>query len=234
MADHGSFIFSLYFRFPNIRHFGLALKIVRGQYTRADEPGDLTHFQALSAALSGTVGVGNIAGVAVAISIGGPGAMFWMILAGFLGMATKMVECTLGVAYRRINADGTVSGGPMHYIHKGLAERGLAKLGPFLATLFAVFGTGASITLFQVNQAFTQFSEVTGMQDGLAFGMGIAFAVGLVIIAGVRMIGVVAQALVPLMAFIYLVAGFISSVCTSNRCRQRLPASLLKPSHRKG
>ena len=204
-----SFIFSLYFRFPNIRHFGLALKIVRGQYTRADEPGDLTHFQALSAALSGTVGVGNIAGVAVAISIGGPGAMFWMILAGFLGMATKMVECTLGVAYRRINADGTVSGGPMHYIHKGLAERGLARLGPFLATLFAVFGTGASITLFQVNQAFTQFSEVTGMQDGLAFGMGIAFAVGLVIIAGVRVIGVVAQALVPLMAFIYLVAGFI-------------------------
>lgn len=102
------FIFSLYFRFPNIRHFGLALKIVRGQYTRANEPGDLTHFQALSAALSGTVGVGNIAGVAVAISIGGPGAMFWMILAGFLGMATKMVECTLGVTYRRINADGTV------------------------------------------------------------------------------------------------------------------------------
>lgn len=203
------FIFSLYFRFPNIRYFGLALKIVRGKYTRADEPGDLTHFQALSAALSGTVGLGNIAGVAVAISIGGPGAMFWMILAGLLGMATKMVECTLGVAYRRINADGTVSGGPMHYIHKGLAERGFAKLGPVLATLFAVFGVGASVTLFQVNQAFTQFSEATGFQDGLAFGIVIAFAVGLVIIAGVRVIGVVAQALVPLMAFIYLAAGVI-------------------------
>lgn len=203
------FIFSLYFRFPNIRYFGLALKIVRGQYTRADEPGDLTHFQALSAALSGTVGIGNIAGVAVAISIGGPGAMFWMILAGLLGMTTKMVECTLGVAYRRFNADGTVSGGPMHYIHKGLAERGLARLGPALATLFAVFGIGASLTLFQVNQAFTQFSEATGFRDGLVFGIVIAFAVGLVIIAGVRVIGVVAQTLVPLMAFIYLAAGFI-------------------------
>lgn len=203
------FIFSLYFRFPNIRYFGLALKIVRGQYTRTDEPGDLTHFQALSAALSGTVGIGNVAGVAVAISIGGPGAMFWMILAGFLGMATKMVECTLGVAYRRINADGTVSGGPMHYIHKGLSDLGLERLGSFLAILFAVFGIGASITLFQVNQAFTQFSEATGVQNGLAFGIIIAFAVGLVIIAGVRVIGVVAQVLVPLMAFIYLAAGFI-------------------------
>ena len=203
------FIFSLYFRFPNVRYFGLALKIVRGQYTREDEPGDLTHFQALSAALSGTVGIGNIAGVAVAISIGGPGAMFWMILAGLLGMATKMVECTLGVSYRRINADGTVSGGPMYYIRKGLAERGLARLGGFLATLFAVFGIGGSITLFQVNQAFTQFSEATGFQDGLAFGIVVAFAVGLAIIAGVRVIGVVAQTLVPLMAFIYLAAGFI-------------------------
>ena len=203
------FMFSLYFRFPNIRYFGLALKIVRGQYTRDDEPGDLTHFQALSAALSGTVGIGNIAGVAVAISIGGPGAMFWMILAGFLGMATKMVECTLGVAYRRINADGTVSGGPMYYIHKGLAERGFARLGVFLAFLFAVFGIGGSITLFQVNQAFVQFSEATGFQDGLAFGIVIAFAVGLVIIAGVRKIGLVAQTLVPLMAFVYLAAGFI-------------------------
>ena len=203
------FIFSLYFRFPSIRYFGLALKIVRGQYTRADEPGDLTHFQALSAALSGTVGVGNIAGVAVAISIGGPGAMFWMMLAGILGMATKMVECTLGVAYRQVNADGTISGGPMHYIHKGLTERGFTRLGPVLATLFSIFGIGASITLFQVNQAFTQFSEATGFQDGLAFGIVIACAVGLVIIAGVRAIGVVAQALVPLMAFVYLAAGFI-------------------------
>ena len=182
---------------------------MRGQYTRDDEPGDLTHFQALSAALSGTVGIGNIAGVAVAISIGGPGAMFWMILAGLLGMATKMVECTLGVAYRRINADGTVSGGPMYYIHKGLAERGFSRLGVFLASLFAVFGIGASITLFQVNQAFAQFSEATGFQDGLAFGVVIAFAVGLVIIAGVRKIGLVAQALVPLMTFVYLAAGFI-------------------------
>ena len=203
------FIFSWYFRFPNVRWVGLALNVVRGRYTRADEPGDLTHFQALSAALSGTVGVGNIAGVAVAISIGGPGATFWMILAGVLGMATKMVECTLGVKYRRINADGTISGGPMYYIREGFAKRGLSRSGRCLAALFAVCGLLGSLTLFQVNQAFAQFSQATGFQDGLTFGIVIAFMVGLVTIAGVRRIGAVAETIVPLMAFIYLAAGVI-------------------------
>ncbi len=203
------FIFSWYFRFPNVRLVGLALNVVRGRYTRADEPGDLTHFQALSAALSGTVGVGNIAGVAVAISIGGPGATFWMILAGLLGMATKMVECTLGVKYRRINADGTISGGPMYYIREGFAKRGLSRSGRCLAALFAVCGLLGSLTLFQVNQAFAQFSQATGFQDGLTFGIVIAFMVGLVTIAGVRRIGAVAETIVPLMAFIYLAAGVI-------------------------
>ena len=203
------FIFSWYFRFPNVRLVGLALNVVRGRYTRADEPGDLTHFQALSAALSGTVGVGNIAGVAVAISIGGPGATFWMILAGVLGMATKMVECTLGVKYRRINADGTISGGPMYYIREGFAKRGLSRSGRCLAALFAVCGLLGSLTLFQVNQAFAQFSQATGFQDGLTFGIVIAFMVGLVTIAGVRRIGAVAETIVPLMAFIYLAAGVI-------------------------
>ena len=203
------FIFSWYFRFPNVRWVGLALNVVRGRYTRADEPGDLTHFQALSAALSGTVGVGNIAGVAVAISIGGPGATFWMILAGVLGMATKMVECTLGVKYRRINADGTISGGPMYYIREGFAKRGLSRSGRYLAALFAVCGILGSPTLFQMNQAFTQFSQATGFQDGLTFGIVIAFMVGLVTIAGVRRIGAVAETIVPLMAFIYLAAGVI-------------------------
>ena len=203
------FIFSWYFRFPNVRWVGLALNVVRGRYTRADEPGDLTHFQALSAALSGTVGVGNIAGVAVAISIGGPGATFWMILAGVLGMATKMVECTLGVKYRRINADGTISGGPMYYIREGFAKRGLSRSGRCLAALFAVCGLLGSLTLFQVNQAFAQFSQATGFQDGLTFGIVIAFMVGLVTIAGVRRVGAVAETIVPLMAFIYLAAGVI-------------------------
>ena len=203
------FIFSWSFRFPNVRWLGLALNVVRGRYTRADAPGDLTHFQALSTALSGTVGIGNVAGVAIAISVGGPGATFWMILAGVLGMATKMVECTLGVKYRRINADGTVSGGPMYYIREGLAKRGLSGPGRVLAALFAVCGLLGSLTLFQVNQAFAQFSEATGFQDGLTFGMIVAVMVGLVTIAGVRGLGAVAQAIVPLMACIYLAAGFI-------------------------
>ena len=203
------FIFSWYFRFPNVRWIGLALHVVRGRYTRADAPGDLTHFQALSTALSGTVGVGNIAGVAIAISIGGPGATLWMILAGILGMATKMVECTLGVKYRRINADGTVSGGPMYYIREGFAARGLSRSGRGLAALFAVCGVVGSLTLFQMNQAFAQFAQATGFQDGLTFGMVMAFMVGLVTIAGVRRIGAVAETIVPLMAFIYLAAGAI-------------------------
>ncbi|MGH3450289.1 MAG: alanine:cation symporter family protein, partial [Haloechinothrix sp.] len=113
------FVFTLYFGFIQFRGFRLATEVVRGKYTRDDEPGEINHFQALSSAVSGTVGLGNIAGVGVAVTIGGAGATFWMILAGLLGMCTKFVECTLGVKYREIHPDGTVSGGPMHYLRKG-------------------------------------------------------------------------------------------------------------------
>ena len=159
--------FTLYFRFINLRAFRHGFQLVRGDYNDPDAAGEVTHFQALSTALSGTVGLGNIAGVAIAVSLGGPGATFWMILAGFLGMSSKFVECTLGVKYRNEYPDGTVSGGPMYYLSKGLAERGpgFAKFGKVLAVLFAIFCVGGSFgggNMFQANQSFAQLVNVTG------------------------------------------------------------------------
>ena len=138
---------TLYFRFINFRAFGLAIRTVRGKYTPKDAPGQITHFQALSAALSATVGLGNIAGVAVAIGIGGPGATFWMIVMGFLGMTTKFCECTLGVKYRRIDDEGKVHGGPMYYLTRGFKERGLGRLGKILGVFFAVMCIGGAFGL---------------------------------------------------------------------------------------
>ncbi|MBL4657778.1 MAG: sodium:alanine symporter family protein, partial [Flavobacteriales bacterium] len=152
----GAIFFTIYMKFINIKGFKLAINLVRGVYTDPNEKGEVSHFQALTAALSATVGLGNIAGVAIAISLGGPGATFWMILAGLLGMSTKFVECTLGVKYRIFNKDGSVSGGPMYYLSQGLAKRGegWGKLGKVLAAFFAVMCIGGSIgggNMFQVN-----------------------------------------------------------------------------------
>ena len=151
-------LFTFYFRFINFRAFKHGFQLVRGDYTDPLAAGEVTHFQALATALSGTVGLGNIAGVAVAVSLGGPGATFWMILAGLLGMSSKFVECTLGVKYRNEYTDGTVSGGPMYYLSKGLAERSdkLRLLGKVLAVLFAIFCVGGSFgggNMFQANQS---------------------------------------------------------------------------------
>ncbi|NIP17583.1 MAG: alanine glycine permease, partial [Xanthomonadales bacterium] len=137
-------IFTFYFKFINLRAFKHGFQLVRGDYNDPNAAGEVTHFQALATALSGTVGLGNIAGVAVAVSLGGPGATFWMILAGLLGMSSKFTECTLGVKYRNEYEDGTVSGGPMYYLTKGLKERGFPKLGKVLAVLFAIFCIGGS------------------------------------------------------------------------------------------
>jgi AGCS family alanine or glycine:cation symporter len=211
-------IFTVYFRFINIRAFKHGFQLVRGDYHDPEAAGEVTHFQALATALSGTVGLGNIAGVAVAVSLGGPGATFWMILAGFLGMSSKFTECTLGVKYRDEHADGTVSGGPMYYLTKGLAERGpgFAKFGKLLAVLFAIFCIGGSFgggNMFQANQSFAQLVNVTGgdaswMADkGWLFGLVIATLVGLVIIGGIKGIARVTSKIVPFMAIIYVVAG---------------------------
>lgn len=213
-------LFTFYFRFVNLRALRHAVQLVRGDYNNPAAAGEVTHFQALATALSGTVGLGNIAGVAVAVSLGGPGATFWMIVAGFLGMSSKFVECTLGVRYRNEYANGTVSGGPMYYLSKGLAERSpkLKVLGKILAVMFAVFCIGGSFgggNMFQANQSFKQVVAVTGgdaswMADkGWLFGTVIAILVGLVIIGGIRGIARVTSKLVPFMALIYVTAGIV-------------------------
>ncbi|MFE6999842.1 alanine/glycine:cation symporter family protein [Streptomyces griseus] len=216
-------VFTGWFGFVQLRKFRLAVDVVRGKYDDTDSAGEVNHFQALTAAVSGTVGLGNIAGVAVAVSIGGAGATFWMILCGLLGMATKFVEVTLGVKYREVHSDGTVSGGPMHYLPKGLAERFgkngkafgkvLAVLASIMILFFGLFGGN----LFQVNQSYAQLVSVTGGEDGamgssagaLLFGILVAALVGIVLLGGIRSIASVTSRLIPAMAGIYIVACLV-------------------------
>lgn len=207
-------IFTLTFRFVNVRYFSLAIKTIQGKFSSPTDKGEVTHFQALTAALSGTVGLGNIAGVAVAIQIGGPGATFWMIVAGILGMSSKFVECTLGVKYRNIDPDGRVLGGPMLYLEKGFKERGLGALGKILAVSFSVFCIGGAIgggNMFQVNAAYSQFSSQTGLlvDQGWIFGLILAVLVGLVIIGGIRSIARTTAKIVPFMCGIYLLGALV-------------------------
>ena len=209
--------FTVYLRGFQFRAFPQAYRLIRGDYNEPRDAGEVTHFQALATALSGTVGLGNIAGVAVAISLGGPGATFWMIVAGLVGMCTKGVECTLGVKYRSVYPDGRVSGGPMYYLSKGLAERGMGRLGKVLAVLFCLFTLGGAVgggNMFQANQAFSQLQSVTGGDDGLlgfgaagaVFGLVLAVLVGVVIIGGIRSIARVTDKVVPFMAVFYVTA----------------------------
>ena len=177
--------------------------------------GEVNHFQALATAVSGTVGLGNIAGVAIAVGIGGPGATFWMIIAGLLGMSSKFVECTLGVKYRDIDKDGTVHGGPMYYLSRGLAEKGLGGLGKVLAIIFAIFCVGGSFgggNAFQANQATTQLTTILGLEGGATrtvIGIIMAILVAVVIIGGIKRIAKVTDKLVPLMAIIYIIASLV-------------------------
>ncbi|WP_027418928.1 alanine/glycine:cation symporter family protein [Crocinitomix catalasitica] len=240
----GALFFTFYFKFINVRGLLTSIQIVRGKYDELDErddhkvevsegvhlvdgdnpdtirveghQGEVSHFQALTAALSATVGLGNIAGVAIAVSIGGAGATFWMIIAGFLGMATKFVECTLGVKYREIGSDGTVYGGPMYYLRKGLEAKGFKKLGRVLAILFAIMCIGGSFgggNMFQVNQAFQLVEHVTGGKEsilngnGWIFGIVMAVLVGIVIIGGIKKIAKVTDKIVPFMVAIYVLAA---------------------------
>ncbi|MGI9240640.1 MAG: alanine/glycine:cation symporter family protein [Verrucomicrobiales bacterium] len=202
---------TIYFRFINLRGFKVALGTIRGKYTSPDAPGQITHFQALSAALSATVGLGNIAGVAVAIGIGGPGATLWMILIGFCGMTTKFTECTLGVLYRKVAPDGTTRGGAMYYLRDGLAEKGMPGLGKFLAVFFAIMCIAGAIgagNMFQANQAHQQIHNSFGIfAHGYEFGIVVAILVALVIIGGIVAIARVTSFLVPFMCGIYLLAA---------------------------
>jgi len=227
--------FTLYFGFPNIKYFGKAIGVVRGKYDHVDhstsgnndlsvdgdikdtisdesKEGEVTHFQALATAVSGTVGNGNIAGVALAIALGGPGATFWMIVCGLLGMSTKFVECTLGVQYRDIGEDGTVYGGPMYYLSKGLKEKGFAILGKITAVLFAIFCIGGSFgggNAAQSNQATIVIKDLIGLESssaGAIIGIVLAFLVGIIIIGGIKRIASVTEKIVPFMAVLYLLA----------------------------
>ena len=208
-------VFTFYFGFVQFRSFGLAKRTIQGKYGSDDDPGEVTHFQALTAALSGTVGLGNIGSVAVAIGIGGPGATFWMICAGLIGMASKFAECTLGVHYRDIGPDGTVYGGPMYYLRKGLTERGMAGVGKVLSVAFAIFCIGGSFgggNMFQSNQAAEIFLGQIGATSGSAgfiFGLALAAVVGLVILGGIKRIGAVTERVVPFMVVGYLLAALI-------------------------
>ncbi|MFK8102178.1 MAG: alanine/glycine:cation symporter family protein [Saprospiraceae bacterium] len=256
----GALYFTFYFGFVNFTKFGMALRVVRGDYDHLDKDtstgtktlgkndpkvldssirisessvsnvdgdnpdtirvegahGEVSHFQALTAALSATVGLGNIAGVAVALSIGGAGATFWMILAGLIGMSSKFVECTLGVRYREVGPDGTIYGGPMYYLSKGLGERGMAGFGKFCAVFFAIMCIGGSFgggNMFQANQAFQMFQYVTGGEEsfiygsGWVFGLVMAIGVGIVIIGGIKSIAKVTDKIVPVMVAIYVFAS---------------------------
>jgi len=229
--------FTIYFGFINIRRFGTAINVVRGKYDDIDvhdtqeptnvntvdgdivdtikdegEDGEVTHFQALATAVSGTVGNGNIAGVALAIALGGPGATFWMIICGLLGMSTKFVECTLGVQYRDVGPDGTVYGGPMYYLSKGLKEKGFATFGKIAAVIFAIFCIGGSFgggNAAQSNQATIVLKDLMGMQStsaGFIIGVILAILVGIIIIGGIKRIASVTEKVVPFMALLYILA----------------------------
>ncbi|SFP16150.1 alanine/glycine:cation symporter family protein [Tranquillimonas alkanivorans] len=204
-------IFTIYFGFIQFRAFGHALRLVRGDYSDPNDAGEVSHFQALATALSGTVGLGNIAGVAVAVGIGGPGATFWMILAGLLGMASKFTECTLGVKYRNEYPDGHVSGGPMYYMTKGFAERGVPG-GAILAVIFSIFTIGGALgggNMFQANQAHAQIAGILGDYPGWITGVVFAAVVFAVIIGGIKSIARVTEKVVPFMGILYVGAALI-------------------------
>ncbi|MFU8865465.1 MAG: alanine/glycine:cation symporter family protein [Rhodobacterales bacterium] len=199
-------VFTIYFGFIQFRVISHSLALVSGKYSDPNDAGEVSHFQALATALSGTVGLGNIAGVAVAVSIGGAGATFWMILAGLLGMASKFTECTLGVKYRNEYADGRVSGGPMYYLTKGFAERGLPG-GKILAVLFSIFcvlGALGGGNMFQANQAHQQLSGVLGEYPGWITGVIFAVIVFAVIVGGIKSIARVTEKVVPFMGVLYV------------------------------
>ncbi|WP_113911453.1 alanine/glycine:cation symporter family protein [Roseovarius dicentrarchi] len=207
----GATVFTLYFGFVQFRFFGHAIKLVKGDYSDPNDAGEVSHFQALTTALSGTVGLGNIAGVAVAVGIGGPGATFWMILAGLLGMASKFTECTLAVKYRNEYPDGTVSGGPMYYMKKGFSELGLPG-GGFLAILFSIFcilGALGGGNMFQANQAHAQIEGIVGEFPGWITGIIFAGVVFAVIVGGIKSIARVTEKVVPFMGILYVGASLI-------------------------
>jgi AGCS family alanine or glycine:cation symporter len=211
----GAVFFTFYMGFINLRGFKHAIELVRGDYADPNSHGEVSHFQALATAVSGTVGIGNIGGVAVAVTVGGPGATFWLIMAGFLGMSTKFVECTLGVKYRKEFDDGHVSGGPMYYLRQGFKDRGMEGFGKFMGTFYAIgifIGALGIGNMFQSNQAYVQLNNVSGgALDGFGWLVGLILAgvVFAVIIGGIKSIARVTEKIVPFMAVFYCLFAII-------------------------
>ncbi len=215
----GAIYFTIRMKFINIRGFSHGIELVQGKYDNPNDPGEVSHFQALATALSGTVGLGNIAGVAIAITVGGPGATFWMIVAGLLGMSLKFTEVTLGVKYRELDKDGNVSGGPMYYLRNALKLQNLGKinlggLGKVLAIIYATLLIGASLgggNMFQSNQTFQQFEMIIPGLEGMGayFGIGMAILVGIVIIGGIKSIAKITEKIVPFMAGFYVLSALV-------------------------
>ena len=223
--------FTVYLRFINVRALGLAIRHAKGDFSDPTARGEISHFKAVATAVSGTVGVGNIGGVAVAITVGGAGAAFWLFIAGLLSMSTKLVECTLGVKYRRYNADGSVSGGPMFYMEAYFRERGWPTLGKGFGGFYAaalVVGCLGIGNMFQSNQAFAQVLVITGGAEsifadrGWVFGLLLAGIIAAVIIGGIQSIARVAAVLVPVMALLYL----ISALAVIGLSAEHIPAAL--------
>ncbi len=208
----GGIFLTVRFGFINVRMFTHAFKIIIGKYKTVDDVGEITPLQSLTTALSATVGLGNIAGVAIAIAIGGPGATFWMILAGFFGMTLKFTEVTLAQIYRETRPDGRIMGGAMQYLSKGLASKGHVKLGKILAALFAILAIGGSLgagNAFQTSQAMGVVSQNIPFFETypIVFGLIMGAVVGFVIIGGIKRIARTAEKIVPLMVLIYLLAS---------------------------
>ena len=205
----GGLVFTLYFRFINVRGFMHSIDIIKGKYDNPKDTGQISHFQALTSALSATIGLGNIAGVAVAVSLGGPGAVFWMVFIAFFSMSAKFVSCTLGQLYRKINNDGSVSGGPMYYLNYGLKERGYGTLGKILGGMYAIFIIGGAFgggNMFQANQSYELFGKLIGLPNYI-YGILLAILVGCVIVGGIKRIGQTTEKIVPFMVLLYVGAS---------------------------
>ena len=205
----GALIFTFYFRFINVRGFMHSIDIIKGKYDNPKDTGQISHFQALTSALSATIGLGNIAGVAVAVSLGGPGAVFWMVFIAFFSMSAKFVSCTLGQLYRKINNDGSVSGGPMYYLNYGLKERGYGTLGKVLGGMYAIFIIGGAFgggNMFQANQSYELFGKLIGLPNYI-YGILLAILVGCVIVGGIKRIGQTTEKIVPFMVLLYVGAS---------------------------
>ena len=210
----GGIFYSFYFGWISLRGFRHSIDVIRGRYDDPNDPGEISHFQALTSALSATIGLGNIAGVAIAVSLGGPGAVFWMLLTALFGMSSKLASCTLAVMHRKIHPDGRISGGPMYYLEHGLANKGLKSLGRVFAILFAIFAIGGSLgggNMFQVNQTIEILTTVSPAVGDYNWAFGILFAVlvALVIIGGIKRIGRVTSRIVPIMCLLYVAASLV-------------------------